>query len=122
MSDHEYLDELRAKLAELTGGEGIQRLTDGTQVQGRQVAAIPRPYNDEEVRIILQDFKGTPVTQIGLWRTDEVGRSWIKKDRQYRIRRSELVPVIDGLMEVLRILRDGWEPGDSAKMGSNQSW
>ncbi len=103
------LDEVRAKLAELLQDQELRRLTRGTQEQGRRIATIPRPYGDEEVRIILQNFKGNPVTQIGLWRTDEAGRSWIKKDRQYWIRRSELIPVIEGLMEVLQILRDGWE-------------
>lgn len=123
MSDPESeLDEVRAKLAELLQDQELRRLTGGTKEQGRRIAAIPRPYNDEEVRIILQDFKGNPVTQIGLWRTDEAGRTWIVPNRQYWIRRNEIVPVINGLMEVLRILRDGWEPDGTPAADAGESW
>lgn len=121
MNNDNYLDKLRVELAQLTQHDGVRKLAAGTREQGRRIASIPRPYENQEVRIILQDYKGNPVTQIGLWQTDEAGRTWIVPSRQYWIRKSELVPVAEALLQVLEILREDWEPG-APEAESSDAW
>jgi hypothetical protein len=101
----EQLDRARRHAAE-TGTLG------GTQENGSRITALSRTFRDDvqELRIYLQEFEGNPVIQIGPWKCDEAGRWFIVPNRQCRLRRSEVVHVIEALLRIARILR-GEEPG-----------
>jgi hypothetical protein len=84
----------------------------GTQENGTRITSLSRTFRDDvqELRIYLQEYEGNPVIQIGTWKGDEAGRWFIVPNRQCRIRRSEIMHVIEALLRIARIL-NGEEPG-----------
>lgn len=92
----------------------------GTVENGTLITALDRTFREDvaELRIYLQEYEGHPVVQIGPWKRDGVGRWFITPDRQARVRRSELVHVIEALLRIVRILNgdEPWEVRGRAAM------
>ena len=101
----EELNRARRQAAE-TGTLG------GTVENGTKITALSRTFQDDvqELRVYLQQYEGNPVVQIGLWKCDEAGRWFILPNKQCKLRRSELVHVIEALLRIARILNGEEEP------------
>ena len=113
MMDYSHeLAELQEELNRARRQAAESGTLGGTQENGTRITALSRTFRDDvqELRIYLQEFEGNPVIQIGPWKCDEAGRWFIVPNRQCRVRRSELVHVIEALLRIARILR-GEEPG-----------
>ena len=106
------LDELQEQFARARRQAAEAGTLGGTQENGTRITALSRTFREDvqELRIYLQEFEGNPVIQIGPWKCDEAGRWFIVPNRQCRIRRSEIVHVIEALLRIARIL-NGEEPG-----------
>lgn len=112
---NDYSKELSELQDELTRArrQAVESGTlGGTQENGTRITSLSRTFRDDvqELRVYLQEFEGNPVIQIGPWKCDGAGRWFIAPDRQCKLRRSELVHVIEALLRIARIL-NGEEPG-----------
>ena len=106
------LEELQEQFARARRQAAETGTLGGTQENGTRITSLSRTFRDDvqELRIYLQEFEGNPVIQIGTWKGDEAGRWFIVPNRQCRIRRSEVVHVIEALLRIAQIL-NGEEPG-----------
>lgn len=129
MSDYkEELARIEADLARAKRTAAERGTLGGTVENGTRILALSRTFGDDvaELRVYLQEYKSHPVVQLGTWRGDEAGRWFIERDRQCRVRRSELVHVIKALLRIVRIL-DGeeqpWDlPGAEAEDSTLRCW
>jgi hypothetical protein len=85
-----------------------QRLPERRQAspppeQGRRLATIPRPKDDEELRISWCEYEGHPYLGVRFWRRGDDGQFWPDKARGFSIRLRELPDVAEAIAEALEL-------------------
>lgn len=71
--------------------------------QGRRLAMIPRPKDDEEIRISWAEYEGHPYLAIRFWRKGDDGQFWPDKHRGFSVRLRELPDVAEAIGEALEL-------------------
>jgi hypothetical protein len=85
-----------------------QRLPDRRQAtppaeQGRRLATIPRPKDDEEIRLSWCEYEGHPYLSVRFWKRGDGGQYWPDKHRGFSVRLRELPDVASAIAEALEL-------------------
>ena len=92
---------LRDRAQSLRGRLPERRQSNPPPEHGRRLATIPRPKDDEELRINWCEYEGHPYLSIRFWRRGDDGQFWPDKHRGFSIRLRELPDVAAALAEAL---------------------
>jgi hypothetical protein len=73
---------------------------------GRRLATIPRPKDDEEIRINWCEYEGHPYLSIRFWCRADDGQFWPDKHRGFSIRIRELPDVAAAIAEAVDLAEE----------------
>jgi hypothetical protein len=92
---------LRDKAQQLRGALPPRRQGQPPPETGRRLATIPRPKDDEEIRINWCEYEGHPYLGVRIWRRGDDGNLWPDKHRGFSIRLHELPDVAEAIAEAI---------------------
>jgi hypothetical protein len=93
--------DLRDRAQSLRGRLPERRQSSPPPEHGRRLATIPRPKDDEELRINWCEYEGHPYLSVRFWCRGDDGQFWPDKHRGFSIRVRELADFADAIAEAL---------------------
>src|ERR1700679_3019073 len=95
--------DLRQRAASLRGRLPERRQATPPPEQGQRLATIPRPKDDEEIRISWCEYEGHPYLSLRFWKRPDDGQFWPDRHRGFSIRLRELLDVAGAMAEALEL-------------------
>ena len=95
--------DLRSRAESFRGRLPERRHASPPPEQGKRLATIPRPKDDEEIRISWCEYEGHPYLGIRFWKRGDDGQFWPDKHRGFSIRLRELPDVAEAIGEALEL-------------------
>jgi hypothetical protein len=97
---------LRDRAQSLRGRLPERRQSNPPPEHGRRLATIPRPKDDEELRISWCEYEGHPYLSVRFWCRGDDGQFWPDKHRGFSIRVRELADFADAIAEALGLAEE----------------
>jgi hypothetical protein len=95
--------DLRQRAASFRGRLPEHRRATPPPEQGRRLLEIPRPKDDEEIRISWAEYEGHPYPAIRFWCKGDDGQFWPDEHRGFGVRLREIPDVAEAIAEALEL-------------------
>jgi hypothetical protein len=110
--------DLRSRAQSLRGMLPDRRQSKPPPEQERRLATIPRPKDDEEIRINWCEYEGHPYLSLRFWKRGDDGQHWPDPKRGFSIRLRELPDVADAIAEALSLAEQHQEGRQRRQAGA----